>query len=53
MDTEFEPEWQKSNDKEFTQLFQNKINVLDFSTWFFPKLSRAYIMVRVIKGKIV
>jgi len=53
MDTEFELEWQKSNDKEFTRLFWNKFNVSDFSTRFFSNLSRAYNMVRVIEGKIV
>ena len=39
MDTEFELEWQKSNeDKEFTRLFWNKFDVSDFSTdtVFFP-----------------
>ena len=53
MDTEFELEWQKSKYKEFTLLFWNKFNVSDFSTRFFPDLSRAYNMVRVIEGKIV
>ena len=53
MDTEFELEWQKSKDKEFTRLFWNESNVSDFSTRFFsPYLSRAYSMVRVIEGKI-
>ena len=43
----------KSKDKECTQLFWNKFNVSDFSSWFFlPDLSRAYDMVRVIEGKI-
>ena len=53
MDTEFELEWQKSKDKELTQLFWNKFNVLDFSTRFFSDLSRTNNMVRVIGGKIV
>ena len=35
MDTEFELEWQKSKDKEFTRLFWNESNVSDFSTRFF------------------
>ena len=52
MDTEFELEWQKSKDKEFTRLFWNKFNVPDFSTRFFPDLWRAHNMVRVIEGKI-
>ena len=52
MDTEFELEWQKSKDKEFARLFWNKFNVPDFSTRFFPDLSRAHNMVRVIEGKI-
>ena len=41
MDNEFELEWQKSEDKEFTGLFWNKFNVLDLSTRFFPDLSHA------------
>ena len=53
MNTEFELEWQKSEDKELTQLLWNKFNVLDFSTRFFPDISRAYNMVRVIEGKIM
>ena len=54
MDTEFELDWQKSKDKELMQLLWNKFNVSDFSTrFFFPDLSRAYNMVRVIKGKII
>ena len=43
----------KVKDKEFTLFFLNKFNVSDFSTRFFPDLSRAYNMVRVIGGKIV
>ena len=35
MDAEFELEWQKSKDKEFTRLFWNKYYVSDFSTRFF------------------
>ena len=53
MDTKFELEWQKSKDKEFARLFWNKFNVSDFRTRFFPDLSRAYNMVRVVEGKIV
>ena len=54
MDTEFELDWQKSKDKELMQLLWNKFNVSDFSTrFFFPDLSRACKMVRVIKGKII
>ena len=53
MDTEFELEWQKGKDKEFTRLFWKKFNVSDFSTRFFPDLSLAYNKVRVIEGKIV
>ena len=53
MDTEVESEWQESKDKELARLFWNKFNVSDFSTRFFPDLSRAYNMVRVIEGKIV
>ena len=54
MDTEFEVDWQKSKDKELMRLLWNKFNVSDFSTrFFFPDLSHAYNMVRVIKGKII
>ena len=55
MNTEFQLEWQKSEDKELTWLLWNKFNVLDFSTerFFFPDFSRAYNMVRVIEGKII
>ena len=54
MDTEFELDWQKSKDKELMQLLWNNFNVLDLSNRFlFPDLSRAYNMVRVIKGKII
>ena len=54
MNTEFELEWQKSKDKELTRSLWNKFNVLDFSTrFFFPDISRAYNMVRVIEGKIM
>ena len=53
MDTEFELEWPKSKDKELTQLSWNKFNFSDFSRRFFPYLSRAYNVVRVIEGKIV
>ena len=53
MDTEFELESQKGKNKESTRLFWNKFNVSDFSTRFFPYLSRAYNMVRVIDGKIL
>ena len=53
METEFELEWKKGKDKEFTCLFWNKFNVSDFSTRFFPDLSRASDTIRVIEGKIV
>ena len=49
MDTEFELKWQKSKDKEFTRLFWNKFQYMVF----FPDLSHADNMVRVIEGKIV
>ena len=52
MDTEFELEWQKSKDKEFTRLFWNKFNVSDFSTRFFPDLSRAYKMFELSRVKL-
>ena len=53
MDTEFELDWQKSKDKELMRLLWNKFNVSDFISRFFPDLSHAYNMVRVIKGKII
>ena len=54
MDTEFELEWQKSKYKELTWLFWNKFNGFGLQyTFFSPDLSRAYNMVRVIKGKII
>ena len=54
MDTEFELEWQKSKDKELTRLFWNGFIMSRTSVHgFFPDLSHAYNMVRVIEGKIV
>ena len=57
MDTEFELEWQKSKDKEFTRLFWNKSSVSDFSTRFLSRLvtrlEHGTDMGRVIEGKIV
>ena len=52
MDTEFELDWQKSKDKQLMWLFWNKLNILDFSTQFFPNLSCAYDKGQVIEGNI-
>ena len=38
MDTKFELQWQKSENKELTRLLWNKLNVLDFSTRFSSRL---------------
>ena len=38
MDTEFELEWQKSEDKDLTRLFCEKLSVSDVSTPFFSQL---------------
>ena len=53
MDTEFELVWQKSKDKEFTQFLEINSMFRTSVHGFFPDLSRAYYMIRVIEGKIV
>ena len=50
MDNEFELEWQKIKEKELNRLysmFRTSVH------GFFPDLSLAYNMIRVVEGKIV
>ena len=50
MDNEFELEWQKIKEKELNRLY----SMFRTSVYgYFPDLSLAYNMVRVVEGKIV
>ena len=53
MNTEFELEWQKVKTKNWLACFEINSMFRTSVHGFFPDLSRAYNMVRVIEGKIV
>ena len=53
MDPEFELEWTKRREKDLLGCFEINSMFRTSVHGFFPDLSRAYNMVRVIEGKIV